>query len=146
MGNSLIKSALRWQARLCIGLFAMCSGGAFAQTTAFDLGKREFSANCVNCHGANGKGGGPFVEFLRRSPPDLTTLSKRNSGVFPVTRVFETIEGANVPGHGSRDMPIWGTDYKIKAAEYYEATEYNPEAYVRTRILALVEYINRLQQ
>lgn len=121
------------------------SGTAFAQAGKVDLGKREFEANCVSCHGVSGKGNGPFVELLRRSPPDLTTLTKRNAGVFPVNRVYETIEGANVPSHGSRDMPIWGNDYRIKAAEYYGDIDYNPEVYVRSHILALIEYINRLQ-
>lgn len=121
------------------------SGMVFAQAGKVDLGKREFEANCVSCHGSNAKGNGPFVELLRRSPPDLTTLTKRNAGVFPVSRMYEMIEGTNVPSHGSRDMPIWGDDYRIKAAEYYGDMNYNPEVYVRSRILALIEYINRLQ-
>ena len=50
-----------------------------------------------------------------------------------------------MPTHGTRDMPIWGRDYKIKAAEYYMEAPYDPDAYVRARILALLEYINRLQ-
>jgi hypothetical protein len=76
----------------------------------------------------------------------LTQLAKSNGGVFPVNRVYETIEGANVPSHGSRDMPIWGMDYRIKAAEYFVDVPYDSEAYVRARILTLLEYINRLQQ
>jgi hypothetical protein len=42
-------------------------------------------------------------------------------------------------------MPIWGRDYQVKAAEYYMDVPYDAEAYVRTRILALVDYLNRLQ-
>ena len=124
----------------------LLSGAAIAQTTKVDLGKREFDASCAVCHGTSGKGNGPYVEFLKRSPTDLTTMAKRNGGVFPVNRTYETIEGANVPGHGSRDMPIWGNDYRIQAGEYFVDAPYNPEAYVRSRILALVEYINRLQE
>jgi hypothetical protein len=56
------------------------------------------------------------------------------------------IEGANVRSHGSRDMPIWGLEYRIKAAEYYMDMPYDPEPYVQARILALIEYINRLQE
>lgn len=134
--------------RLSASLFAltMVSGLAIGQTTKVDLGKREFEANCASCHGTNGKGNGLLVEWLRRSPTDLTTLTKRNGGVFPVSRMYETIEGANVPSHGSRDMPVWGTDYRVKAAEYYIDVPYDPEIYVRTRILSLIEYINRLQE
>lgn len=137
-----------YRAKLPASLIALTlfSGVAFAQTTKVDLGKREFDSSCAVCHGNNGKGNGPFVELLRRSPPDLTKLAKSNGGVFPVNRVYETIEGANVPSHGSRDMPIWGNDYRVQAGEYYVDVPYNPEAYVRSRILALVEYINRLQE
>ncbi len=109
-----------------------------------DLGKREFEANCASCHGLDGKGGGPYVEMLRRSPPDLTQLQKANNGVFPLVRVYEVIEGAGV-GHGTRDMPVWGRDYRIKAGEYYAEMPYDPEVYVRSRILALAEYMSRLQ-
>jgi hypothetical protein len=71
-------------------------------------------------------------------------MSKRNGGVFPFAKTYEVIEGAGV-GHGTREMPIWGQDYSIRAAEYYVDVPYNSEAYVRARILALVEYLNRLQ-
>ncbi len=125
---------------------ALISGVTYAQAKKVDLGQQEYAENCAVCHALSGKGGGPYVEFLRKSPPDLTQLAKSNGGVFPVNRVYETIEGANVPSHGSRDMPIWGMDYRIKAAEYFVDVPYDSEAYVRARILTLLEYINRLQQ
>ena len=124
----------------------LSQGASFAQSTRGDIGKREFESNCASCHGVSGKGGGPAVEWLKKSPTDLTTLTKRNAGVFPVSRMYETIEGSNVPSHGSRDMPVWGMDYRIRAAEYYLDVPYDPEVYVRTHILALIEYINRLQE
>ncbi|WP_372524412.1 c-type cytochrome [Piscinibacter sp.] len=122
-------------------------GTAFAQAKAerVDFGKREFDSNCASCHGVSGKGSGPVVELLRKSPPDLTLLAKKNGGVFPMARLYEVIDGADVPTHGTRDMPVWGRDYKIKAAEYYMEAPYDSDAYVRARILALLEYINRLQ-
>lgn len=122
---------------------------ALACTTAFaqartDLGKSEYDGNCAVCHGATGQGGGPYVELLKRSPPDLRTLAQRNGGVFPLARVYESIAGTGV-GHGSRDMPIWGQRYSVKAAEYYVDVNYNQDVYVRARILALAEYLHRLQ-
>jgi len=42
-------------------------------------------------------------------------------------------------------MAIWGRAYNIKAAEYYVDVPYDQEAWVRSRILALAEYLNRLQ-
>jgi mono/diheme cytochrome c family protein len=135
----------RWTRHaLSLALVAAALGHSAMAQQRTDPGKREFDSNCASCHGADGKGGGIFVEYLRRSPPDLSQLSKRNGGVFPITRVYEVIEGAGA-GHGTRDMPIWGRDYRIQAAEYYVDAPYNAEAYVRARILALAEYINRLQ-
>lgn len=122
---------------------ALLSAPALAQQRV-DLGKREYDSNCATCHGTDGKGGGVYVEFLKRSPPDLTTMAKRNGGVFPLARAYEVIEGAG-PGHGTREMPIWGRDYSVKAAEYYVDVPYNQEAVVRARILALAEYLSRLQ-
>lgn len=124
--------------------FAFFSGAVLAQQK-MDFGKREFENNCASCHGANGKGGGILVEFLRRSPPDLTLESKKNGGVFPMDRLYNVIEGGSVPSHGARDMPVWGRDYRIKDAEYYGEVPYDSAALVRSRILALLEYINRLQ-
>lgn len=131
---------------LSLMVLTLMSGVSYAQSGKLDLGKQEYKANCEVCHAANGKGGGIYVEWLKRSPPDLTQLTRNNGGVFPVNRMYETIEGGNVPSHGSRDMPIWGTEYRIRAAEYYADVEYQPEVYVRSRILALIEYINRLQE
>lgn len=111
-----------------------------------DVGKREYEANCAGCHGATGKGDGPYNAFLNKSSSNLTVLAKNNGGVFPIARIYEVIDGRQqVPAHGQRDMPIWGADYMVKAAEYYVDVPYDPESYVRARILALIEYINRLQ-
>ncbi len=144
---------MRTTARLTMAFMALLfSGVAFSQGAApsrsSDFGKREFETNCASCHGVSGKGNGPLLEFLRRSPPDLTLLTKKNQGVFPMNRLYEVIEGGNVPAHGARDMPVWGREYRIKDAEYYMDTPYpvSPEAMVRTRLLALLEYINRLQE
>jgi mono/diheme cytochrome c family protein len=117
-----------------------------AAAQASDLGKREYESNCAVCHGKTGKGDGAYVELLNSRVPDLTTMSKRNGGTFPFARVYEVIDGSQfVKAHGTRDMPIWGTDYQIKAAEYYADMPYNPQIYVRGRILALTEYLARLQ-
>jgi len=137
-GSTVLKGTL-----LATSL-VFCSAGFAQQGAAMDLGKREYDSNCASCHGADGKGKGPYNEFLKRSASDLTTLAKRNGGVFPIARVYETIEGAGA-AHGTREMPIWGQDYKVKAGAYYMDTPYDPEVYVRTRILALVDYLNRLQ-
>lgn len=121
---------------------------AFAQQKGekIDAGKREFESNCASCHGVSGKGNGPVTDLLKKSPPDLTLLAKNNGGVLPVARLYDVIDGAGVPAHGSRDMPIWGREYRVQAGEHYGEVPYDPEAYVRGRILMLIDYLNRIQQ
>jgi mono/diheme cytochrome c family protein len=124
----------------------LAAAPAFAQQQKADLGKREFDANCASCHGASGKGDGPNKPWMTKAPPDLTVIAKNNGGVLPFKRLYEVIDGtAQVGGHGSSDMPVWGRDYRVKAAEYYFDTPYDPEVYVRGRILALIDYLNRIQ-
>lgn len=141
---------------LLIGVaLALGSGGiasAADKKASFDPGKREYLNSCAACHGASGKltaGEGAGVEFLKTTPTDLTTLAKKNGGVFPFDRVYAVIDGRQVvAGHGSRDMPIWGDRYSretVKAAEHYVDVPYDMETYARARILALIDYIYRLQ-
>jgi mono/diheme cytochrome c family protein len=120
---------------------------AAGQQQKIDLGKREYDANCAVCHGVQGRGDGPYAGIVNTRIPDVATLAKRNNGVFPFVRVYETVDGTQmVKAHGTRDMPIWGNDYKVKGAEYYMEVPYDPEMYVRARILALTEYVYRLQE
>jgi mono/diheme cytochrome c family protein len=111
-----------------------------------DVGKYEYDAHCAACHGLSGKGDGPFAQLLKSGTvvPNVTELSKKNNGVFPFARVFETIDGTvPIMAHGPTDMPIWGREYKVKS--YYLNPNYDPEAFVRAKILALTEYVYRLQ-
>lgn len=116
-----------------------------AQSGKVDFGKREYISNCANCHGMDGKGNGPYSDLLKKSPPNLTTLSKNNGGIFPMDRLYQSITGDNIKAHGSRDMPIWGMEYRVEAANRYMESSYDPDAYVRVRVLALLEYLYRLQ-
>jgi mono/diheme cytochrome c family protein len=120
----------------------------------FDLGKHEYESNCAVCHGATAKGDGPFMRFMAykgRGVADLTALAKRNGGVFPFQRVYEYIDGTqDLEVHGPRTMPIWGKDYMRQARDEYRDENYmmapfDPQRYTASRILALTDYLNRLQ-
>ena len=112
----------------------------------FDIGKIEFERSCATCHGLDGKGKGPVAQALQLSVPDVTTLTKRNGGVFPTSHVYDVIDGREeVRAHGTRDMPIWGTHFSSSAAPTYDDYSFNPEAAARGRILALIDYLYRLQ-
>lgn len=110
-----------------------------------DRGKREYVNNCAICHGVAAKGDGPYREFISKIP-DLTVLAKNNKGVFPINRVYEVVDGRQqIKAHGTRDMPIWGREYSIAAAEFHGDVDYDQEAFVRTRILSLIDYLYRIQ-
>jgi len=139
MKSVTIAAAVSWAALTC--------APAISLADKVDLGKREYDANCAVCHGPKGKGDGPYAGMGEKRVSDLTVLAKNNGGVFPMARVYDVIDGEQeVKAHGPREMPIWGVDYKIKAAEYYIDVPYDAESYVRARILALAEYLYRLQQ
>jgi mono/diheme cytochrome c family protein len=120
---------------------------AFAQKAKTDLGKAEFELHCAVCHGMDAKGNGIVGASLKVRPPDLTVLAKDNGGVFQAERIRSVIDGrTQVATHGPRDMPIWGRRYAINAAEHFVDAPYDQEAYVRARILLLVDYLGRIQQ
>ena len=125
-----------------LGLSLCIASGA----QAISLGEFEYRNSCVACHGASGKGDGPVSDFLSGAEvPDLTVLQKNNNGVFPVSAAYEIIDGtAEVGAHGMRDMLIWGQRYKMRAEADPDFVE--PDAYVRTRILALIEYLVTIQE
>jgi len=126
-------------------LIAVCATVSAAE----DMGKREYDNNCAACHGMEGRGDGPYAGIVNTLIPDITALQRNNNGVFPYDRVYEVIDGrTELKGHGPRDMPIWGSEYNEKAAEYYSdyLQPYNAEGFVRGRILALINYIYSLQQ
>ena len=95
-----------------------------SQTTGSDVrpqaiksieGRDLFAVYCANCHGRTGIGDGPVVPALKVPPPDLTTLARRNGGVFPGAKVGVMLSGprrAALPAHGSSDMPVWGPIFR----------------------------------
>lgn len=139
-------------AKVCLGAAIIMGVTGIAQAQGkvkFDIGKREYEAKCAVCHGYKGKGDGSYAELLKKPASDLTVLKKNNGGVFPFDRVYSVIDGRDmVKAHGDRDMPVWGRDYSAettRAGEYYLDVPYDMEMYVRSRILALIDYLNRLQ-
>jgi mono/diheme cytochrome c family protein len=114
-----------------------------------NLGQKEFLRSCASCHGESGKGNGPVAKSLVKPPSDLTKLSTKNNGVFPITRVYEMIDGRiQSLTHGTREMPVWGDTF-MQGVTNRDSRDFTSkemaEAIVRQRILALVEYIATLQ-
>ena len=106
-----------------------------------DLGKSEYESSCASCHGVSGKGDGAMVGMLTKPPSDLTTLARRNGGVFPVQRISEMIDGRTlvmIGSHGAREMPVWGHVYRSEDTQ-------PRDLHARNRISALVDYLARIQ-
>ncbi|WP_454649081.1 c-type cytochrome [Bradyrhizobium liaoningense] len=147
-----MRSAIGWL--IIAGLAAGCAAAAKAEEV--DIGKAEFLSSCASCHGADAKGKGPVSGQLKTSPSDLTMLAKNNAGVFPTNAVYETIYGSkSVPAHGTREMPVWGERFNPIVSlphavdpTYWQKAgpQQSPEVVVRTRILAVIDYLNRIQQ
>lgn len=114
-----------------------------------DWGKAEYESNCASCHGLGGKGDGPLSEGFRPKAADLTTLSKRNDGVFPAQRVYEIIDGRQeIAAHGPRAMPVWGRDYRSQVPDVSlgDIQIYGlKDAVAHNKLLALVDYLHRVQ-
>jgi mono/diheme cytochrome c family protein len=141
----------------CLIIAGLSAGlAAAAQAEDLDIGKSEFQSSCASCHGADAKGKGPVSDQLKVPPRDLTMLAKNNNGVFPTDAVYETIDGLKtIPAHGTREMPIWGERFNPIInlphnvdPSYWKMAgpEQSPEVVVRKRILAVVDYLSRVQQ
>lgn len=122
---------------------------AAAQTldTAKDepIGKAEFIRNCAVCHGREGRGDGPLADQLSKRPPSLTTIAKRNNGVFPAEQIYHLIDGRRmISAHGTSDMPVWGDRFLARSSE--EFWPWGSEQMVRGRILEIVFYLQNIQE
>ena len=137
-----------------VGVFAIgvvavgvvTTANAQQSTPSVDVGKYEYDGHCAICHGLSGTAQeeGAFSSLLTKKIANLTTLSKNNNGVFPFARVYQTIDGREqVQAHGIREMPVWGREYTAMGANI--SPYYDPEAFARAKILALTEYVYRLQ-
>ena len=73
-------------------------------------GPNLFKAYCAVCHGTAAKGDGPMAKVLKTAPSDLTRITARNNGMFPLAKVRRIISGEEAlgAGHGTKEMPVWG--------------------------------------
>ncbi len=92
-----------------VGLLAACMGlGSPAAADDAANGKQIYETYCATCHGLDGRGQGPMAAILLLQPPDLTVLTEKYDGEFPLFRVVTRIDGRDpLVSHGS-PMPIFG--------------------------------------
>ena len=102
-------------------------------------GSDLFRRYCASCHGATARGDGPLADVMRRRPPNLRELHKRNPATYSSDLVYRIIDGRQqVRGHGGPDMPVWGDAFS-------RSLEGSSEDAIRTRIQALVDYLESIQ-
>ena len=102
-------------------------------------GSHLFRTYCAACHGTSARGDGPLAGAMRRRPPNLTEISRRHNNAYPGDLVFQIIDGREkVRGHGGPDMPVWGDAFR-------RSVEGESDEAVRTRIQALVSFLETLQ-
>ena len=122
---------------LALGSMTLSVAGRAADPV--DLGQREYQNNCAVCHGALGKGDGPYAGVVNRPMGDLTRLASSNGGVFPVSRVYGALDGTRMSrGHGTTDMPIWGREMKDAGL--------GGETDLRGRLVETIVYLRSIQQ
>lgn len=103
-------------------------------------GNELYRTYCAVCHGVAARGDGPLADQLKKRPPDLTQFAKQNGGTFPSDMVYRIIDGRmTTPGHGGKDMPIWGDAFK-------GTHDGSSEDSVKKRIEALVQYLGSIQE
>lgn len=120
-------------------------GSTAAGTQEMGYGQAEYLDSCAVCHGDRGRGDGPLAAELETAPANLTSLAERNGGEFPYWRVFAAIDGRYVvPGHGDRDMPVWGRQFLEGDQRMYGPL--GGEALTQERIHQLADYVQSLQR
>ncbi len=121
------------------------TGAAAAQTA--DVGANIYNQYCATCHGASGMGDGPLTEIMMDKVADLTQLTARNDGAFPMLEVIHIIDGrTGVRGHGG-PMPTYGDIFTAEAsATDGMSGDYSAVLAARGRILSVAMYLESLQQ
>jgi mono/diheme cytochrome c family protein len=126
-----------------VGVWLEASVVKAQEQEVIEAGKKEFLRSCATCHGVDGTGTGPAAPALNVKPANLTHMAKQHGGTFLFWRTYEKISGREehvVPGHGTREMPIWGERFRFepKASDDQKTS-------VRGRLLSLVHYLESIQ-
>lgn len=73
------------------GAVASCDWAGF--NPPVPSGAEDFVAFCAACHGLTGVGDGEVASTLPKKPANLTRISARNGGAFPMAKVMTKIWG-----------------------------------------------------
>ena len=142
-----MKSIARKAAEIILGLIFLLSLPS-PLATAQDMeviagGELEYQNSCATCHGADARGNGSMSKYLTVKPANLRRLTLISGGSFPFWEVYRKIDGqAEIRGHGTRAMPIWGDRFRAQAGGDGKSAQ----AQAAGRILSLVFYLQHIQE
>lgn len=90
-------------------LWKVTASGSPQQESQADPGRAIYEARCAPCHGADGKGDGPYSMLLSPRPRDFTTgmfeYRTTESGTLPTDDDLRRTISKGLPGTA---MPAWG--------------------------------------
>lgn len=108
-------------------------------------GRALFDQYCVSCHGADGTGNGPAASGLAQRPADLTRISERNGGTFPMIRVMSVIDGYTRRGDRTSVMPELGVALQEGPLVMIETSD-GASVPTPANLVALAEYLRTIQR
>lgn len=123
--------------------FVLATSPLAAQDAGY--GSEIYAKNCATCHGADANGKGPMSPVLLVQPSDLTTLTTRHGGKFPIMRVVARIDGRDpLVSHGS-EMPIFG-DFFEGVQNVALKAETGQPILVSQPVADLVAFLRQIQE
>ena len=110
------------------------------------VGRGIYNDNCTSCHGKTARGDGPLANQLDRPVPDLTMISERNEGVFPMAKVLSTIDGyTRRLREGDLVMPEFGIDLQAGPLVNFDSGD-GIATPTPSRLIAVAEYLRSIQR
>lgn len=106
-------------------------------------GDALFAQHCATCHGADARGNGPMGPVLMLQPSDLTQLTNKAGGIYPISLLIAKLDGRDpLLSHGS-PMPIFGPFFEGKGVVM--RGEDGVLIMTSQPIIDLVEYLQSMQ-
>lgn len=115
-----------------------------AAAQEMDPGADLFAYYCASCHGDAATGDGPMAQYLTLPVPDLTGLSARNGGRFPMLDVVHRLDGSRPDLLHRTPMPNFGAVFDAETQSYGDEIAALLDR--NGRILTLTFYLEGLQR
>ena len=106
-------------------------------------GKHLYDKHCTSCHGRTAQGDGPRAVDFGIPPSDLTLISQRNGGAFPMADVMAQINGYT-GRHQLGGMPEFEQDLKGPTVQWTDA--FGVVTPTPTVLLEIAKYLESIQQ